>query len=307
VHFWCIKERTYLGFRDVRGPKWESWIPANHFDNHGGDHRILIPRNATHSVELNFIVDVYHPNDVRLREGNWAQQMLPPHDWVFFVVHGGHTLSVHHSTSAIAFACSVANMRRQPGEFLRSISMGSCEALTLCIREVVRGLQAICSGISPDIIGTLDQTSVALATRATRASLVDAAVDARDVAVAARDVAVAAHAAFHVALDAAAPDAVILHAALDEYSADAAANAAANAALEPAIQCSGVFKDQEIFQIPCHLVSPLLVHGHTKCRLCYQSGAFRAVLGGHPHPFDRNTWVPICVLHSRLTQSDSAT
>ena len=32
VHLWSIPGRRYVGCRELRGPRWESWIPANYFD-----------------------------------------------------------------------------------------------------------------------------------------------------------------------------------------------------------------------------------------------------------------------------------
>ena len=381
VHFWSIEDGMYLGFRDIRGPKWESWIPANHFDNDGGDHCILVPRNdAAYPDGLDLIVDVYHPSDVRLREGSSLQQMLPPNDWVFFVVHGGQAFSVFHSTSAIAFACSLTpGVEQQPSEFSHDVSMMNCEALALCIQGVVRGLRATCGGIPLDLLGTLEQASIVFANRGARAQTYagaintiatrdvdvtlaardvalaarDVAVAARDVAVAARDVAVAVRAVAVAARDVA----VVAHAAAIASSAahayatsayadiDATANAdayrdtvhatyiahtaiyiahtaayiaytAADAAdtigdsthgviaWSPGIQSSGIFNGEEIFQIPQHLILPLLLHAHARPYFCHRSSAFRAVLGGYAHPFDHNKWVPVCILHFHFRLSD---
>ena len=71
------------------------------------------------------------------------------------------------------------------------------------------------------------------------------------------------------------------------------------------MQCSGIFKGKAIFQIPHHLVSPLLGHAHSSSHLCHHSGASRVVLGGYAHPFYHDKWVPVCVLDfQRLTQLD---
>lgn len=353
VHFWCIREMEYLGFRDVRGPKWESWVPANHFDNDGEGRPVLVPRNdVTRPVGVDLVVDVYHPNDVRLREADSLRQMLPPPDGVFFVVHGGQTLSVHHSTSAVAFTCRVADVERQPREFSHGISMVSCEALALFVREVVRGLQATCGGIPLDAISALDRTSVALAACASisaahhlAAAIVpssarDVVFAARDIAFAARDVVFAARDitfatrglaftdvafiaraaisdAFVAASDvafaarAAASDVLVagaVHASFDAARAalDAARITSGAPNADVAIQCSGILKGKEIFQIPHHLVLPLLVHPRSRSHLRYQSSGSSVVLGGYP--CHRNKWVPVCVLHfQRPTQLDSVT
>jgi len=57
THVWSTKDGNHIVSRDARGPKWESWIPANHFDNFGKDHRfILRQRDDSSREELDFIV-----------------------------------------------------------------------------------------------------------------------------------------------------------------------------------------------------------------------------------------------------------
>ena len=294
VHLWSIKKRQYLGVRNIRGPKWESWIPANYFNRYGDDYRFLVRSHddVTQSGD-SFIVDVYHPDDVRLREDDRPQQLSPADQCVFFAVHGGPIPSAHCRTSAVAFTYKLTDVDSQSGEFLYGVNLTNCSALALCIREFIRRLQATCHGFPLDIISSLDQTSVALAHHGAVASH-DSALA---IAAAARATAVV-FAAVGVTHAATTPDIAIVArdiAIAARNVADAAAHRNPSTTIRM-IGCSAIFKDKQTFQIPHYLVSSLLDHAYGRTHLHHQSGGSKVVLGGHAHPSDSSKWVPVCVL-----------
>ena len=327
VHFWSIKETKYLGFRDVRCPKWEAWVPANQFHN---DRLFLLRRRRDDTTQLDncdLIADVYHLDDVHLRQDN-----RPTDDCVFFVVH---TSRVHASSSPLTFTYSIDPLELRSAGFLYPADMAHFEILPLCIHDIIRGLQVTSQEIPLDIVGTLHQTSVALARLANDIPrrVGDVARAACNVARAACEVA-RATAAIDVsrggcdtARDTARVSARVANLAARiadsaamsgvNASAESEASVAANLALSfashadyfadafstlvaprswPAIRCSGIFRDK-VFQLPHYLASPLLLRANL--HLTHQSGGSRIVVGGHPHPHQEDKWVPISVLQFR--------
>ena len=287
VHFWSIKEIRYLGFRDVRGPKWELWVPANHFDNFDGYHRFLIRRDveAIRPLDRDFIVDVYHPNDVRLGNDNRPQQQLPSEDCVFLVVHGGQTRRPHYSKNAISFTPNLIDAGSKSGEFQYNVGIIDCGALLLCIRDIIRCVQATCHEVPLESIGALDKSSVAAACAA------DAALDvAFDTDPAIR------RAALDAAISAARRAATSAGDVATAVPAFAAAIKAYEFSSSLQLECCGVFESKEVFQIPHYLTLPLLLSAHARSNSHYRFSRGRVVLGGYAHPFDRRKWVPVCML-----------
>ena len=307
----------YLGCRELRGPRWESWIPATYF-NCVGDHRFLAQqRDDAQSIQLDLVVDVYHPNDIHLQEDSRPQQPFPTEDCVFFVAHGHQTPPSPCSTSAITYMCNIPD-REWSGEFLRyfDFHLISLRALALYIREFVRELEATCRGIPLETIGTLDRAAVTLnclAARDVTKAAGDIAKAARDAAKTARDVAKAANDVVGAANDVADTANDIADVA-DDVAAYAATFAAerrrdivrmkrASRMFHRILghrnlgtQCSDIFAYKEVFRIPHYLVAPLLADADLRSHLHHRSGGSRVVLGGHTHPFDKDKWVPICVL-----------
>ena len=212
VYLWSIPGRRYLGCREIRGPRWESWIPANYF-NCVGDHLFLARQrdDDARSIKLDLVIDVYHPSDIHLREDSQPQQPFPTEDSVFFVAHGHQIPPSPCSTSAITFMCNMLD--NGSGEFLRrsEFDLTNLRALTLYIREFVRNLEATCRGIPLETIGTLDRAAVTLNCLGARdvtgaagdiaKTAHDAAKAARDVVKAARDIVKAARDAVKAARD----------------------------------------------------------------------------------------------------------
>ena len=193
--------------------------------------------------------------------------------------------------------CNILDSDRQSGEFLHHLDLTSFRALALHIRDFVCELEATYHGIPLETIGTLDRAAVILnclalhdVTNAAGDIAKTAARDAvREVAKAARDVAKAR----------------VSHDVMEAASnvADAADQASRTPMsyffLRPRphqIQCFDIFAYKEVFRIPRHLVVPLLADADLRSHLHHRSGGSRVVLGGYAHLFDKDKWVPICVL-----------
>jgi hypothetical protein len=205
THVWSIKDGRYLGFRNVRGPSWESWIPANQFKNDGGDHRFVLRQggNDPPRAKLDFVVDVYHHEDVRLHED--TRPHAPLSDcWVYFVVHGGRLQLPQCSSGPIAFHCGM-NARESIEEFSCILGLWSAKDFALCVRANIHVLQEACHGIPLHLLGALDQSCAILAAAAPSGSRYSAYA-ASDVFRAADEI---AHAARDIAL--AAPDVSLNH------------------------------------------------------------------------------------------------
>jgi len=335
VCFWSIKERRFGGFRDVQCPKWESWAPASYFHNYGEDHSPSLRRygDATQPVEPDFIADVYHP-DTHLRQFIRPRQQPPTDDCLFFVVHGGQT---HTLTSPITFTYSIDPVELQFAEFAYPADMSHFETLPLCIRDIICGFHGTSQDIPLDIIGRLHHYSVTLTHLAKHVPRLahDVARQADLVARAACEVACAA-AALNASHDGstAAHDAALAGARIagiaariadsaadvSDYSdvrfAASSANSFADHAdyfadafstptsrssrASAAIQCSGTFRGNFTFQLPHHLVLPLLLS--PSAHLSHQCGGSRIVVGGHAHPYQGDTWVPVSMLEFRTTR-----
>jgi len=330
--FWSIKERRFLQFRDVQCPKWESWVPASYFHNYGEDHSP--PRrshgDATQPVKPDFIADVYYP-DPNLRQSIRPRQQSPTDDCVFFVVHGGQT---HTLTSPIIFTYSIDPVELQFVEFAYPADMSHFETLSLCIHDIICGFHGTSQEIPLDIIGRLHHSSVTLthlakhvprlandvarqadlvARAACEVACAAAALDAsHDGSTAARDAALAgariARTAARIADSAAhASDYSDAHFAASsanscadhaDYFADAFSTPTSRASrTSAAIQCSGTFRGKFTFQLPHHLVLPLLLSA--SAHLSHQSGGSRIVVGGHAHPYQGDAWVPVSILEFR--------
>ena len=311
VHLWSIKESTYLGFRDTRGPKWELWVPANHFGGScGHDFLVQRPIDAKEPLKVGLIVDVHPPKDTRAPKNKEA-------DWIYFVVHGGQTRRMHYSASAFTFAFSLVDKESHPGEFLYKVDMTSCGALALCIRDIIRD-EATCHTVFLGRfglyqIGTLDQysgTAAIAASHAVRINAVDAARRAADLirfpsrvysfgSASAMPTAAHRHAAANAA--AAAGNVTVASLACDVAALYVKANRPDGpnntfGSRSVGIQCTGISKSRETVQLPQHLVLPLLLNRQTGFNFHSRFGGSRAVLGGYAHPFDPDKWIPVCVL-----------
>jgi hypothetical protein len=307
---WSINERRYLGYSDVRGPKWELWVPANHFD-HSGDHHFYVrgPVISMPRFKPNFILDVYPHHDIRLRASDdRPQRVFPADDWLFSVTHGGQTQQMRCSTSPFTFAFGLANTESQSGEFLNKVDVTSCGALALWVRDFIRDLQTASRTVPLFTVGNLDHNSCIAAHTTSETFRIHAVESARH---AARET--ANRMKRHFLLSACMATVPTAHRSVAADAATAARDAAVaafvhdvaaipgNAAVtvdrrSVGIQCVGLSKDKQVVEIPQHLVLSLLLDPHAKFNFHHRFGGSRAVLGGYPHPFDREKWVPVCVL-----------
>jgi len=227
LHVWSIKDKSYLGCRDVRGPKWESWVPANHFDTQG-DFRFLHRQDGdTPPDELNSFVDVYDPDQVPISEDSQPHQLLSD-NWVFFA---DQTQTSCCSAGLITFAFNISNQKLRHSEFAYDLDLKHLEVLASCMYA---NISMISPGRAPSIpsIGAFRESVAALTRFIQPTTDAEAAFTTHDVAVAARNVVIHTH---NVAIDAAdaaraAANAVDAAAPATDAAAGAAARDAALAA-----------------------------------------------------------------------------